>query len=310
MGITREELEQKLAEAAKEGDQYKVQYYQSQLNIIDQTTAADKALQEQASAVVTGFALPNDYDAYTGTPGINEEIIALIVQVSDQLNAVYLVERESLQAAHREALSALQANMDELAGKAAEAALELVSLKEQNYQLSMELTDSNSKRDAAAMLKDEAEAERDRALAETKSLKGQIDELEGLLRTYKKPSPASGGLKLTSTLKQETDEERKSRLQKQQLEVINRNLAEKYRLDPIKMPDEPKEVTPDELEAAFPDVEIETSVVRADTGGSGVQAPPEALAAPTDGEAGITVEALAREIASLKVRVTKLEGVA
>lgn len=314
MGETREELERKLQEANREGDKFKEQYYQSQINELDQAQAADKALQEQASAVITGFALPQDYDAYTGLEGMNDEITALITQVSEQLNAVYLAERESLQASHRDTLSSLQANIDEVTGKAAEAALELVSLKEQNYQLSMDLNDASNKRDAAVNAKEEAETERDKVVSENRSLKSQIDELEGIVRTLKKSPAPSGGLKLTSTLKQETDEERKARLEKQRLEVINRNLAEKYNLTPLKMPDEPTKeetVTPEALDAAFQSVEDQPPVVRAHEGGSGVQAAVEPLETAGDAEAGVTLTALAQEIVRIKVRLTKIEeGVA
>ncbi|MNR93469.1 hypothetical protein D3C72_245260 [compost metagenome] len=292
MGETREELERKLQEANKEEDKFKVQYYQSQLNALDQAQAADKALQEQASAVITGFALPQDYDAYTGLEGMNGEITALITQVSEQLNAVYLAERESLQAAHRDTLASLQANIDEVTGKAAEAALELVSLKEQNYQLSMDLNDASNKRDAAVAMKEEAESELDRLASESRSLKSQIDELEGIVRTLKKSPAPSGGLKLTSTLKLETDEERKARLQKQQLEVINRNMS-KYGLEPLKMPGEPikeETVTPEALDAAFQSVAEEQTVVRADGGGEDVQAAPEPLETAGNAEAGLDLK--------------------
>lgn len=314
MGETREELVIKLQEANKEGDKFKEQYYQSQINALDQAQAADKALQEQASAVITGFALPQDYDAYTGLEGMNDEITALITQVSEQINAVYLAERESLQVAHRDTLASLQANIDEITGKAAEAALELVSIKEQNYQLSMDLTDANSKRDAAVNAKEEAEAERDRLATENKSLKSQIDELEGIVRTLKKSPAPSGGLKLTSTLKQETEEERKARLEKQRLETINKNLTEKYGLSPLKFPDAPEKeepVTPEALESAFQSVEDQPAMVRAHEGGSGVQAPAEPLEAAGDAEAGVTLISLAQEIVRIKVRLTALEdGVA
>jgi chromosome segregation ATPase len=306
MSETREELLRKLQEANKEGDNFKAQYYQSQLNALDQEQAADKALQEQASAVITGFSLPQDYDAYTGLEGMNDEITALITQVSEQLNAVYLAEREAQQATNREAMAALQAENDELkrqndglAGKAADVALDLARFKEDNYQLTMDLNDANSKRDAAVNAKEEAEAERDKLASENRSLKGQIDELEGVVRTLKKSPAPSGGLKLTSTLKLETDEERKARLEKQRLEVINRNLAEKYNLSPLKMPDEPtneETVTPEALDAAFQSVEEQPAVVRAYEGGSGVQAPSEPLETAGDAEAGVTLDSLHKRL--------------
>lgn len=331
MGETREELERKLQEANKEEDKFKVQYYQSQLNALDQAQAADKALQEQASAVVEGITLPDDYDAYTGTPGINDSVKALINQVAEQLNAVYLAERVTLQAAHQESLAVLQAENDELkrqndslAGKAADVAVELARFKEDNYQLTMDLNDANSKRDAAVNAKEEAEAERDKAeldakLArqETNTKQLEIQRLEGRVSELEKMSLRKNEdiskIQLTSTLRHETDEERKARLDKQRMEVINRNMS-KYGLEPLKMPGEPikeEQVTPEALDAAFQSVEEQPTMVRALEGGSGVQAPPEPLETAGDAEAGVTLMSLAQEIVRIKVRLTALEdGVA
>lgn len=170
-------------------------------------------------------------------------------------------------------------------------------------QLTQEIKDAESKRDAAVLAKEEAEAEAEKLKRENESLKKQVDELERAATAQKKPI-VTGGLTFTSTLPDLTDEEKEARKKRLELERINRNLKEKYGdlsipllpvLNVPSLPAQEPEVTDRQLDDAFQGVQTSPDVVRGDTGGEGVPQAHEAVAEAADAQTGLTLKGITHE---------------
>ncbi|WP_438447427.1 hypothetical protein [Gorillibacterium sp. sgz5001074] len=318
--MTKEELQGMIVEAKAERDEAKAAFYLAQLKNLEDG-------EEKAAEVLAGFQLPQDYDAITGLPGMNAEVQSLINQVSEQLTAVHAEHLQQVHTDHKAAMEQLNETVSDLTERlrtSDQALAEALQKAEENFKLAEEnrrlyseesyaRKDAEQKRDAAVRATEEVEAVAEKTLAENRSLKAQIDELEGMVRTLKNGHAPTGGLQLKSTLRPETEEERKARLEKARLEQINRNLVEKFGLQPLKMPGEApavaqeEEVTEERLDDAFRGLAEDQDVARDVTGGEGVQEVAAALEDAGDAPAGITLEAIVREIAGMKVRITKLE---
>lgn len=274
-------------EAIRESDEFKRKMAESKLAELDEQDTEVDRLQKQAEDI-QDIVLPQDYSAVFGDPRANDEITSLIRQTKEQLYAQFNDELLLVHNGYKERIQVLEQAVSELTERSSESARKLQQLVE-------------------------VQAERDKALREVDSLKAQINELEGLLRTYKKPVATKGGLQLTSSLKPETDEERKARLEKERIEVINRNLIARN-LEPLKMPEsliqnqtaskEEPPVTDEQLEEArqeaFPGSVDEP---KGDAVSGDAQPVDEAALAVTRAE----YETLAERVTKLEMR---LDGVA
>lgn len=221
---------------------------QQQADIRSQMDAEDR-LQRQA-AEVAEIDLPEDYDERWGVTGANDEIRNLLRQVKEYAFSQHNDDFAKMQEAHQARVKALEDSkavlIDQIAvleTRLEEREAEVTQAKFQAMHAEEALEEAQSKRDNAIRLKEEAEAERDKATGETKNLKSQIDELEGMLRTYRSRSSsgASVGLVLTSSLPKETEEERKGRIERERIEQINRGLA-RIGSTPLPLPPSPAQV--------------------------------------------------------------------
>lgn len=215
-------------------------------------------VETEAAEMAAEMALPRDYDAYYGVEGINREIMTLLQQViaaKDEERNALIAE---LQDEHRQKLDAMTVASSELRERAEIAEAEQLALQNrlkeaeqaaaeqasENGDLRAELQEALMKRDNAVRLMEEAQAaqkkaegEAQRLRAENESLKSQINELEGMIRTLKSTNrPATiGGLKLTSTLPDISDEELKARKERERIEGINK-LLERRGIPPLELP--------------------------------------------------------------------------
>lgn len=226
------------------------------LTIIDQELGKIKAqqdeqdrLQRQAEAVAT-VVLAHDYDAIWG-PGANDEITSIIQQTkeyafslsNDELAKVLDEHRAASQAWAEERAGFNEQNAFLKAANDAEAsareAAEAQAQRERADRITAQeqLAEAEGKRDNAVRLMEEAQAERDKAVAEVSGLKNQIDELEAQVAQYKKKASAGfgGGLKLTSTIKPESDEERQAKAERERVEQLNRSL-QRFSVTPLPLP--------------------------------------------------------------------------
>ncbi len=269
-------------------------------------------LQQQA-ADLEDIQLPQDYNAIFGDPRANDEITNLLRQVKEQMysqhNDELLDVHESYQAKQKasdEAQTYLQERYDALKVSYDKLANELnVAVTAKQLQED-DLKDAIAKRDNAASQLAEALAERDKALKDVDGLKGQINELEGMVRTYKKPTIATG-LKLTSTIADETAEERQARLKREETERINARLADRG-IDPLPLPDLPVKVTDEDIkqqtqvvQEAADEAEQFPSVVQGDSAGSAAESGAEEALEDADapGE-GLTLEGLNQRLEALE----------
>jgi len=289
---SKEQLQARYDALEKEKEQYKDDSFRlKQIEVEQQDIQALLRDMEQAAtkaAVISMIPLPQDYDALTNFPGLNAEIDNLISQALDQMQALHAEELENVHSTHKAALEQLQTAISELTERNtqlqqvydAEQAAHTVT-KTKLFDEQEARADVEKKRDNAVALAEQASL----LEAENKSLKGQVDELEGMVRTLKKPAVSSGGLTLTSTLKAETEEERKARLDRQRMETINRNLG-KYDVPPIRLPQLNPPVTEKQLEDAFQSVQGSEAVARGDAGGDGVSEAAAAVDGAADAPAG------------------------
>lgn len=234
------------------------------LTIIDQELAKIKAqqdeqdrLQRQAEEVAT-VTLPQDYDALWGVVGANDEITSIIQQVKEYDFAVSNDELAKVQDEHRAASQAWADERAALTGQLADLqaangkltadkeAAEAQAKQDRNDMRTAQeqLVEAELKRDNAVKFMEEAQAEaeqaradRDKALGEVSGLKSQIDELEAQVAQYKKKASAGfgGGLKLTSTIKPESDEDRQAKAERERVEQLNRGL-ERFGVTPLPLP--------------------------------------------------------------------------
>ncbi|MFD2330074.1 hypothetical protein ACFSR7_12550 [Cohnella sp. GCM10020058] len=230
------------------------------LTVIEQEQAKIKAqmdeqdrLQRQAEEVAT-VELAHDYDAIWG-PGANDEITSIIQQTKEYAFSLSNDELAKVQDEHRTASQACTEERAALTGQVADLqaantkltadkeAAEAQAKQDRNDMRTAQeqLVEAEKKRDNAVQFMEEAQAEteqaraeRDKAMAEVAGLKSQIDELEAQVAQYKKKASAGfgGGLKLTSTIKQETEEERAARAAQERSNVIARGL-ERLGLPPL-----------------------------------------------------------------------------
>lgn len=180
------------------------------------------------------IALPHDYDARFGVQGLNAEIENLIRQIA---------------AAHEEAAIVLHEINSDLQQTNEVLKRRLATECEQREEAEM-------KRDNAVRMMEEAQteveatsAEIGRMLREVESLNGQIRELEAELRRYKSAAKERdrniipGGIKLTSTLPPESEEEKRER---SRLDIINKGLS-RLGMEPLNLPPLPSTVTETDL---------------------------------------------------------------
>lgn len=213
-----------------------------QAGIAAQIKEADR-LQRQAEEVAD-VQLPEDYDARWGVEGANDEIRNLISQVkeyafaqhNDELAAV-LDEHAARERELQERIRVLTEDAVQYESKIEAAGEDLRKERAAKHAAIEGMRDAESKRDNAVTMLQEAQEEAKRQQAQAESFKRQIDELEGMLRTYKsrQGSGSKGGLVLTSTLKPESDADREERLKREKLEQLNRQL-ERHGAAPIPLP--------------------------------------------------------------------------
>ncbi|GIO13553.1 hypothetical protein J19TS2_31080 [Cohnella xylanilytica] len=227
-------------------DKFRLTVIQQEQDKIQAQAAEQERLQRQAEEVAT-VELPRDYDAYWNATGANDEIRALVQQVKEYAFSVSNDEIAKLQEDYKSKLKVLQEVNEALAWDKAlvKSALDDAEAKAKQAEADKlaaldRLADAESKRDNAVRMMEEAQAERDKAKAEVGGLKRQIDELEGMLRTYKSKASNgfTGGLKLTSTLPVESEEERQARQERERIEQINKGLA-RWNVDPLPLPQSP-----------------------------------------------------------------------
>lgn len=275
-------------------------------------------LQRQASDL-EDITLQQDYNVIFGDPRANDEIKNLIRQAIEQLHTQHNAELSEVHQSYQDKLKAsegalnqlnqahgdLKASYDKLAN-------ELGAITTEKQKLEDELKDALAKRDNAASQLQEAQAERDKALKDVESLKGQINELEGMVRTYKKPVSV-GGLHLTSTLQPETPDERQARLNREEKERINARLIERG-IAPLELPDLPvKKATDEEIQQqvekvqeAAEEAEQFPSVVQGD--GAGQEAQEGARETLANADAPLTLEGLEKRVLALEEKVYWQKG--
>lgn len=275
-------------------------------------------LQRQAEEVAY-VQLPEDYDARWGVEGANDEIRNLISQVKEYAFAQHNDELAALLDEHAAHERELQVRIQTLTEDGAQFEDKIDAL---NNELAMERAakhasiaatrDAESKRDNAVSQLEEAQAEAKRQQAQAESYKRQIDELEGMLRTYKsrQGSGSKGNLVLTSTLKPESDEDREARMKREKLEQLNRQLARRG-ADPIPVPpavsfptsQEPVEQAPVQQEEGKPadtdsDDRFSEDAIQDDT----------VAGQPADGAVALSPEEIAARFAALEGRIERLEA--
>jgi chromosome segregation ATPase len=220
-------------------DKFRLTVIQQEQDKIKAQAAEQDRLQQQAEAVAT-VTLPQDYDSLWGVSGANEEITSLIKQAYETAFAagndeLAKVQEEKIALAAQ--VAELQSSLDSVNAQLREAIADKLAAQEAQ-------ADAESKRDNAVKLMEEAQAERNLTTAQVDGLKRQIDELEGMLRTYKSRSSAAtfgvglSGIKFTSTIKPESDEERKAREERERIEQINKGLA-RLGSEPLPLPPSP-----------------------------------------------------------------------
>lgn len=211
-----------------------------------QDIANAERLQKQAEEVAI-ILLPEDYDVRFGFLGANDEIRSLIGQVKEYLFSQHNDEIAKLQEGHAEYVRTNDADKARLIDLVADRDVEILGLEESEFRAGAnmrtaqeQLIEAEKKRDNAIVAKEDSEAVTEKTLNENKSLKGQIDELEGMLRTYRSQAKAgvTGGLVLTSTLKPESEEERTARIDRERIEQINKGLL-RNGLTPLPLPTSP-----------------------------------------------------------------------
>ncbi|MFD7521419.1 coiled-coil domain-containing protein [Paenibacillus chitinolyticus] len=199
---------------------------------------------EKQEAELNDIPLPHDYNKVFDDDRANDEIKGLLKQLKEQL---FNEHNDELQAMREE----YKVKLGQSCSAEFEAVQKAHDLKESfdrlANQVSLEIAEKvkaqddvealHDKLSNAVRLKEEAEAARDILAKENRSLKEQINELESMLATYKKPKLTSGIL-LTSTIKSETAEERKARQKREELARIDRRLAERG-LEPLRVPGKP-----------------------------------------------------------------------
>lgn len=214
------------------------------------------------------ISLPQDYDAYFGFDGANNEIRTLLEQAMVAQHEAHNAEIAELQEVNRKRAEADAEEIEELRELvAASDNLErtIKALREELHDAREEREAALQKRDNAVRIAEEAEeaqakaeADAERLRSENESLRQQVNELEGMLRTYRVSSkpPSLGGLQLTSTLPTLSEEEVKERKERERLETINRNLMRRG-LDPLQLPPLPStESTPESAEDEVTDEDI------------------------------------------------------
>jgi len=283
---------------------------QEQAKIKDQMDAEDR-LQRQA-AEVAEIQLPEDYDERWGVVGANQEISNLLRQVKEFLFSQHNDELAKLQQEHKERIVAFDVDKAQLIELVAGFETKLADVEGRLFRADADkgtaleqLAEAESKRDNAVAAKEEAEADRDKARSENKSLKGQIDELEGMLRTYRSRSNsgAVSGLVLTSTLKTESEEERKARLERERVEHLNHLLVRRGS-DPLPLPTSPAQAEaaaateePDDRFPADEDAHDSERLVEADEG----------VAVAGEAAPELTLEGLAERVKALEEFKTAFE---
>lgn len=257
----------------------------------------------QQAESVADTPLPHDYDAKWLVVGANQEIRNLLRQMKEYLIGQHNDELAKLHEEFGSLIAAEQTSNGYLIDKVARLETALAATEERALKAETEaLTaqdlqkDAEKKRNNAVIQKEEAEAERDKAIAREKGLKGQIDELEGMLRTYRSRSSSghSGGLVFKSTIKPETVEERDERLERERIETINRSLM-RHGSAPLPLPVK-------QIEEALAEVAASSEPNPDD------RFPADAVGVDSDGldEADTPVE-VAREESTVEERLTALE---
>lgn len=284
-----------------------------QANIAAQLKDAER-LQRQAEEVAD-VQLPEDYDARWGVEGANDEIRNLISQVKEYAFAQHNDELAALLDEHTAHERELQDRIQTLTEDGAQfedkidALINELAMERAAKHAAISATqDAESKRDNAVAQLEEAQAEAKRQQAQAESYKRQIDELEGMLRTYKsrQGSGNKGGLVLTSTLKPESDEDREARLKREKLEQLNRQLA-RHGADPIPLP--PAVIFPTAEEAPAQQEEGKPAEPDSDDRFSEDTVQDDTVEGkPADGTVALSPEEIDARFAALEGRIERLEA--
>lgn len=227
-------------------DRFRATIIDQEIAGIREQLAAEDRLQQQA-AEVAEIELPLDYDIVWGVDGANEEIRSLIRQTKEQLFAKHNDELAQQREKHTSSMKTVEADNADLINRVADLEIRAEQAEVRADKAEGEIRYANQqtaeaiiKRDASVIAKEEAEAERDRYIGQVKSLNSQVNELESMLRTYRSQASGgyAGGLKLTSNIKAESDEERAARQERERIEAANRALA-RWGSEPLQLPSNP-----------------------------------------------------------------------
>ncbi|OXM17334.1 hypothetical protein CGZ75_12230 [Paenibacillus herberti] len=286
-----------------------------QAGILTQIKEAGR-LQRQAEEVAD-VQLPEDYDARWGVTGANGEIRNLISQVkeyafaqhNDELATLideYVVRERELQ----EQLQALSEQATETKRLVDDTAEEMRRERSAKHAAVEGMQDAEQKRDNAVAMLEESQAEAQRLKVQNDSYKRQIDELEGMMRTYRsrQSSGNKGGMILTSTLPKESDEDREERLKREKLEQLNRQLQARG-IDPLPVPPLSGSVifpsAADDAPASVPAEEVKPADERFSTDA----VPHDSLdGQPADGAVALSPEEVIARFTALEGRIERLEA--
>lgn len=274
------------------------------------------------------ITLPRDYDVYH--PGLNQDIQNLLRQVIAAKDAQHAAELSEIVESYKERLSVAETASSELAERCRTLTEDRDRLEDKVDALESEVltareraAEAEFKRDNAVRIAEEAEvsiaplrAENDRLKRSEESLKEQINELEGMLRTYKSTKP-SGGIQLTSILPDVSEEELKARKERERIEGLNKVL-ERRGIEPLAVPPLPsvdsvtEEAVNEQMErvaeAAVADADT-FPVVSDDTGAEAAESGAEetAVDAGDAGEEADEALSLEDQLRNLEHRVSYLE---
>jgi hypothetical protein len=320
--IKRQELIKQRDEAAAAGDTFKVKMLDSQLaELEEQAQAVQEEQWTPPNPDVLDYDLPFDYDEIYGN-GCHEEIQKLMREALNAAALNYAANIEDLRLFYASKLDVLKTANSELANRFSDQKILLADMERdldearglvdkltrEKSEIEREKNDALAKRDAAADALDLANAERDKALRDVESLRGQVDELDRIIAAQKRPqSTWNVGGTAISVGSAETPEERKARLLRLKQDTINRNLEERWNLPPLRLPTDPADeqpVTDKQLEEAFPSAPADEAVVCDDAGANRAEEAAEDQDEARNEEARITLE---ERLANLEHRVDYLE---
>jgi chromosome segregation ATPase len=313
---TKEAWEEKLNQAIKDGDEFARRQAESELAALaDQERMESRQQQQQAE--LQEIELPHDYNEAFGDPRANDTIRDLIRQVIERKNVEHNAELAEVIDSYKARLDVAETAVNELRDrlddknlaiedlqeelKSKEASIEpiIIELKELNgvvsnlkvqlHEANEARADAEEKRDNAYNAMNEAKAdlevakaENDRLRRSEESLKSQVNELEGLVRTYKQSKP-TGGLQLTSALRPLTPEEEEQKRKQSKVEELNR-ILERRGIAPLPVPPLPSANAPEIDEPEVTDADIREQQERVSEAAEAAKVFPEVVSAESGAE--------------------------